>query len=68
MDAVSGEKRIALFNLSDEEKTLSVSTYELEEEIADGTVLTELWGEGEAVIRDGMLTFTVPAHSVRAFC
>lgn len=68
VDAVSGEKRIALFNLSDEEKMLSVSTYELEEEIANGTVLTELWGEGEAVIRDGMLTFTVPAHSVRAFC
>ena len=67
-----GSLVLGLFNLGDTAKDLSVSAFELEEEdigagnVAEGTICRELWGEANAVWRDG-LKAPVPPHGVRVF-
>ncbi len=63
----SGNVRIALFNLEDEEKTLSLKLSDLEEALPENALLTEIFEHTEAQFKDGVLTVVVPAHGVRAY-
>ena len=66
-DALSGEIRIALFNLSDEERVLLVSTSEMDEALSGNERLSELWDHSENGFTDGALQAAVPAHGVKVY-
>lgn len=79
-DEASGRLCVALFNLSDEEKMLSVALAELEiftaggqtasgEEIALGEEKTvfELWDKQESTTVSGRVEAMVPAHGVKVY-
>lgn len=60
-----GQKYVALFNLSEEEKVLSV---ELQAAGMDeGCKLTELWTGAAAEVSGGKLQITIPAHGCAVF-
>jgi len=67
----SSELKIALFNLSDEDRELSVKVSDITEKIGYTgkvtTAWTELWGGETTDSRDGRIVVTVPAHGVRVF-
>lgn len=71
-DESSGKVCVALFNLSDNEKILSVGLNELEEESlaaeASGEkVLYELWEQEESSTVSGRVEAAVPAHGVKVY-
>ncbi len=67
--------RVALFNLSDEPRKISVSTCYLLEELRnsdshfelDSDSVKELWGEADPEISDGSISAEVPPHGVRIY-
>lgn len=67
VDEATGEIRIALFNLSDEDKALSVTAHECDCGLAGDDELTELWTGEETAFADGVLTAEVPHHGVRVY-
>lgn len=74
-DEVSGRICVALFNLSDEEKVLSVGLAELEEDELSGKdgaaeeekELYELWEKQESSTKFGRVEAAVPAHGVKVY-
>lgn len=58
--------RVALFNLSDSEKTIEISHADIAENIDLGTQ-KELWGEAKAEVANGAVTAFVPPHGVRIY-
>lgn len=61
----TGQKYVALFNLNEEEKVLSV---ELQAAGMDeGCKLTELWTGAAAEVSGGKLQITIPAHGCAVF-
>ena len=73
-DEDSGRLCVALFNLSDDEKVLSVGLSELEEEPAGKDALTqdekalyELWEKQQSNTKSGRVEATVPAHGVKVY-
>lgn len=74
-DEVSGRICVALFNLSDEEKVLSVGLAELEEDELSGKdgaaeeekELYELWEKQESSTKSGRVEAAVPAHGVKVY-
>lgn len=73
-DEASGRLCVALFNLSDEEKTLSVGLAQLEEEelagkdtLTEEKTLYELWEKQESRAVSGRIETQVPAHGVRVY-
>ena len=67
VDEATGEIRVALFNLSDEDKVLSVTAHECNCGLAGDDELTELWTGEETAFADGVLTAEVPHHGVRVY-
>lgn len=57
---------VALFNLTEEEKEISVALDEVEDGLADCS-LTELWDQTKSQTAGGSIIATVPAHGVKAF-
>lgn len=68
-DRASGRMCVALFNLSDADKSLSVGLSELEENTAAGQErkLFELWEKKEYVTVSGRIEASVPAHGVKVY-
>lgn len=70
-DAVSGRVCVALFNLDDADRELSVGLAELEEaglgEGSDEAALQELWDKTESRTAAGRIAARVPAHGVKVF-
>jgi len=62
-DSETGEVNVALFNISDEERTVSVTFEELETE---GKSVKDLWNQTETAA-DGKISVTLPAHGAAAF-
>ena len=58
--------RVALFNLSDEDRVVSISAEDICKDICLDTC-KELWGEDNAEITDGIISASVPAHGVRCY-
>ena len=58
--------RVALFNLSDEERVISVCTDDLCDGIDLGSA-KELWGEVAPTVSDGVISASVPKHGVRIY-
>lgn len=65
-DSADGSICVALFNLTDGEKEISVALDEVEDGLTD-CKLTELWDQTEGQTAGGSITATVPAHGVKAF-
>ena len=65
-DSADGSICVALFNLTEEEKEISVALDEVEDGLADCR-LTELWDQTVGQTADGSIKATVPAHGVKAF-
>ena len=74
-DEDSGRLCVALFNLSDDEKVLSVGLSKLEEEEPAGKdalagqeqKLYELWDKQQSSTKSGRVETTVPAHGVKVY-
>lgn len=66
VDSADGSICVALFNLTEEEKEISVALDEVEDGLADCR-LTELWEQTKSQTAGGCITATVPAHGVKAF-
>lgn len=68
-DRASGRMCVALFNLSDADKSLSVGLSELEENAAAGQErkLFELWEQKEYATVSGRIEASVPAHGVKVY-
>ena len=60
----TGQRYGALFNLSDEERELSLELEEIWPGISGGT---ELWSGESAALAEGVLTALVPAHGSKIF-
>lgn len=58
--------RVALFNLSDEERVVSVSAEDVCKDISLDTC-KELWDEDNAEICNGVISASIPAHGVRCY-
>ena len=65
-DSADGSICVALFNLTEEEKEISVALDEVEDGLADCR-LTELWDQTKSQTAGGSIIATVPAHGVKAF-
>lgn len=65
----TGQLCVALFNLSETEKELSVCLSDLQEEavVQKDYVLYELWDKTESATNSGQITANVPAHGVKVF-
>ncbi|MCM1124372.1 MAG: glycoside hydrolase family 27 protein [Eubacterium sp.] len=73
-DKSSGRVCVALFNLSEEERTLSVGLAELEEESltqeasgAEEKMIYELWEKEESRTVSGRVEAVTPAHGVKVY-
>lgn len=69
-DEVSGTVCVALFNLSDEDRELSVALSDLEDEECtkqQDTTLYELWEKEESRTVSGRVTAQVAAHGVKLY-
>ena len=66
-DHVTGEIRIGLFNLSDEEQEISISKEEVSETLTGAEALEELFGEEDNCFENGRLHASVPGHGVRVY-
>lgn len=72
-DGASGRLCVALFNLSDEDRSLSVGVTELEETAGESAAtgqerkLFELWEKKERVTVSGRIEASVPAHGVKVY-
>ncbi len=66
-DRVTGEIRIGLFNLSDEEQEISISKEEISETLTGAETLKELFGEEDNCFENGRLHASVPGHGVRVY-
>lgn len=67
VDSETGEVRVALFNFTEEEKEMTVSAYDFEEDLGKYSSVEEIWGDGEGRIGADMISAKVPKHGVRAF-
>ena len=65
-DSADGSICVALFNLTEEEKEISVALDEVEDGLTDCR-LTELWDQTKSQTTGGSITAAVPAHGVKAF-
>lgn len=61
----TGERYVALFNLSEEERELSVELHEAD--IDPGVRLTELWTGEAADVSEGCLKIKLPAHACSVY-
>lgn len=67
-DNETGELTVALFNLSDETREISVSLAELvPEKAADRYTLYEIWDKTKTESADDMILAAVPAHGVAVY-
>ena len=67
VDSETGVVRIALFNFTDEEATLSVTREEIGEKLPESAGCAEIWDAGDGALIGGILTAQVPSHGVKAF-
>lgn len=64
-DSETGELAVALFNLSDEMREISVALTEIDPEKAEEKyTLYDIWDRTQAATVEGRITATVPAHGV----
>ncbi len=61
----TGQKYVALFNLGEEEKVLSVELQAAG--VDESSKLTELWTGAAAEVSDGKLQLSIPAHGCAVF-
>ena len=67
-DEESGKVCLALFNLRDEDRELSIALSQLEEDFAEEEpTLHELWDKTEGIAVGRKVTATVEAHGVRVY-
>lgn len=69
-NAKTGERYVALFNLSDEEAKPAVSLGELRKEnfhIEIGEILTELWTDEKSALAEDGICVTLPAHGTAVY-
>ncbi len=67
-DSKTGETAVALFNLSDETRELSLSLAELDPEKAGArVVLSDIWNQARTEAVEGQIQAAVPAHGVAAY-
>lgn len=69
-DEVSGRLCVALFNLSDEDRELSIALSALGEETCEkqqDAALYEIWEKKESSTVDGRIAVQVPAHGVKVY-
>ena len=64
-DRETGDRYVALFNLSDEERWVSVDA--LEAGAGEGKGLTELWTGGQETPEDGCIRAQLPAHGCAVY-
>lgn len=68
VDSKTGESAVALFNLSDETREISVSLAEIDPDKAKAHyILFDIWDKTKAETADGRITATVPAHGVTVY-
>lgn len=65
----TGVLHVALFNLSDEDDTLSIALEELEEDLDENKTynLHEIWDKTDAKTDNGRIEAVVPAHGVKVY-
>lgn len=65
----SGEVCVAIFNIGDESRSISILLEELEEGHKEGENLKlyELWDKSDSIAKEGKITVDVPAHGVRVY-
>lgn len=65
----TGVLHVALFNLSDEDDTLSITLEELEEDLDENKTynLHEIWDKTDARVDNGRIEAVVPAHGVKVY-
>ena len=66
-DEISGEKAFALFNLSDEERVITVTLDELGLEERKEIALHDLWNDTQCKSSGSTIAMNVPPHGVKAF-
>ncbi len=67
-DSKTGELAVALFNLSDEAREISVSLAEIDPAKAGAQcTLSEIWDKTKTETVEGRITATVPAHGVAVY-
>lgn len=66
-DEISGEKAFALFNLSDEERVITVTLDELGLEERKEITLHDLWNDTQCKSSGSTIAMNVPPHGVKAF-
>lgn len=67
-DSRTGETTVALFNLSDNTREVSVTLAEIDpEKAADSYTLYEIWDRIKSETVDGMIRAVVPAHGVAVY-
>ena len=66
-DSLSGELRIGLFNLSEEDRIVRVRAEEISDRLTGTEALIELFGEEGSRFEKGLLEVCVPRHGVRVF-
>jgi hypothetical protein len=67
-DAKTGRLAVALFNLSDEERTITLDLSEIEENLESKDYkLIDIWSKEESVAKSGVISVTLKAHAVAAY-